>query len=221
VILLTSAITLISGALVWMFVPNNKDYRISETITINQIATLIKLPSVWLLAVIIVCGYVGYKITDDFSLYANEVLGYNELQSAVFGTSALWMRAVVAMLAGYLADKVNASKIISLCFILIIIGGGSVAIGLLEQIVVLVIINLALVMIGVYAVRALYFALIQEARIPIFYTGTAVGIVSVLGFTPDIFISPWMGYLPHKTIATITPKTITVCGTTGNPSIHV
>ena len=56
-------------------------------------------------------------------------------------------------------------------------------------------INLALVMIGVYGLRSLYFALIQEARIPILYTGTAVGLISILGFTPDIFMGPWMGYL--------------------------
>ena len=195
VILLSSSFTLFSGALVWWFVPNNKEYRPKDAVRINQISKLLKLPSVWLLAIIIVCAYVGYKISDDFSLYANEVLGYNEFQSAGIGTSALWMRAIVAVLAGYFADKVKASKIISLCFVLTIIGGGLVALGFLEQIVVLVIINLALVMIGVYGVRALYFALIQEARIPIFYTGTAVGIVSVLGFTPDIFMSPWMGYL--------------------------
>lgn len=198
VILLTSVFTIFSGVLVWWFVPNNKDYRPGEAIKASQISKLIKLPSVWLLTVIIVCGYVGYKITDDFSLYANEVLGYDEFKSAGIGTAALWMRAIVAVLAGFLADKINASKIISLCFVLTIIGGGLVASGILEQIIVLMIINLAIVMIGVYGIRALYFALIQEARIPIYYTGTAVGIVSVLGFTPEIFMSPWMGYLLDK-----------------------
>jgi MFS transporter, GlpU family, inner membrane protein len=195
VILFTSAFTLFSAALVWWFVPNNKEYRPSDTIRLSQICRLLKIPSVWLLALIIICGYVGYKITDDFSLYANEVLGYNEFQSAGIGTGALWMRAIVAVMAGYFADKVKASKIINLCFALCFIAASLVAVGLLEQLAVLVIINLAIVTIGVYGVRALYFALIQEARIPVFYTGTTVGIVSVLGFTPDIFMSPWMGYL--------------------------
>lgn len=195
VILLTSAITFISGALVWWFVPNNKYSRTSDAVKVSQIKHLLKLPSLWLLALIIVCAYVSYKITDDFSLFAKEVFGYSEFKSAGFGTAALWMRAVVAVIAGFVADKIKASYLISICFALTIVGGGLVASGLLEQIVVLVIIELAIVMIGVYVVRALYFTLIQEANIPIFYTGTAVGIVSVLGFTPDIFMSPWMGYL--------------------------
>lgn len=195
VILFTSLFTLFSGALVWWFIPNNKKFRPAHRIETGQIIALLKFPSLWLLAVIIICAYVGYKISDDFSLYANEVLGFDEVKSATLGTGALWMRALVAILAGYLADKVNASKIIAASFVLTFIGAGLLALGLLEHILVLGIIKLVLVMLGVYAIRALYFALIEEARIPIFYTGTAVGIVSVLGFTPDIFMSPWMGQL--------------------------
>lgn len=53
-------------------------------------------------------------------------------------------------------------------------------------------------MVGVYAVRALYFAVFQEAGIPLKYTGTAVGIISLAGFTPDIFMGPWMGHFLDK-----------------------
>jgi hypothetical protein len=40
-----------------------------------------------------------------------------------------------------------------------------------------------------FGLRALYYALFEEAAIPTAVTGTAVGVVSVLGYTPDIFIS--------------------------------
>jgi hypothetical protein len=48
---------------------------------------------------------------------------------------------------------------------------------------------------GIYALRGLYFAIMGEARIPLSYTGTAVGIVSTIGYTPDVFSGPLMGYL--------------------------
>ena len=48
---------------------------------------------------------------------------------------------------------------------------------------------------GIYAIRGLYFSLFNEAKIPIYWTGTAIGIISVIGFTPDIFMGPVMGYL--------------------------
>ena len=152
VIFITSFLTMFSGALVWWFVPVNNDYAPADKINLNQIGKLLKLPPVWLLAFIIICAYVGYKITDDFSLYANEVLGFNELNSAGIGTLALWMRAIVAILAGYLADKVSASKIISFSFGLTIIGSGLIASGLIGHIIIIVLINLALIMIGIYGV---------------------------------------------------------------------
>ena len=41
----------------------------------------------------------------------------------------------------------------------------------------------------------IYFALLQQARVPLVYTGSAVGLVSMIGFTPDIFMGPLMGFL--------------------------
>lgn len=195
VILLSSVLTLISAVLVWIFIPDNREYRPADRIRMSELFLLLKNPSIWLISVIIISAYVGYKISDVLSLYANDVLCFNEVSSAAIGTGALWMRALVAILAGYLADKLNASKIIRYCFVLTFIGALLFALGFLEQIVALVLINLALLMVGVYGLRALYFALIQEARIPIIYTGTAVGLISILGFTPDIFMGPWMGHL--------------------------
>ena len=193
--MVTSIITLLSGVFVWFFLPKNSDEVTREKINTSHLGSIIKMPSIWLLSIIIVCAYVGYKITDDYSLYAHEVLGFDEYESALIGTVALWIRAIVAISVGYLADKLSASKVISCCFLLTIIGAGMVSLGFIDQIVVLIITNLALILIGLYGIRTLYFALIEEADIPVYITGTAVGVVSVIGFTPDIFMGPWMGSL--------------------------
>ena len=49
--------------------------------------------------------------------------------------------------------------------------------------------------IGIFALRGLYFAIMEEGKIPLIFTGTAVGLVSIIGYTPDIFMGPLMGYL--------------------------
>jgi Na+/melibiose symporter-like transporter len=36
---------------------------------------------------------------------------------------------------------------------------------------------------------------VAESKIPIAVTGTAIGVISVIGFTPDIFVAPGMGWL--------------------------
>lgn len=45
-----------------------------------------------------------------------------------------------------------------------------------------------------YASRGLYFACIGEARTPQYIMGTTVGICSVIGFLPDVFVYPVVGY---------------------------
>ena len=46
-----------------------------------------------------------------------------------------------------------------------------------------------------YSMRGLYFALLEEIKTPLQLTGTLVGIISVIGFTPDIFMSLFTGHI--------------------------
>ena len=55
--------------------------------------------------------------------------------------------------------------------------------------------NVVITSFAVYALHAIYFALVAESKIPIAVTGTAIGVISVIGFTPDIFVAPGMGWL--------------------------
>jgi sugar phosphate permease len=48
---------------------------------------------------------------------------------------------------------------------------------------------------AVYGLRGIYFAIYDEAGVPPALTGTATGVVSVIGYTPDVFMGPLMGYL--------------------------
>lgn len=197
VILTISAITFVSGVFIWFVVPiriiqKNGDNRLPS---IKKVGQIFAMPSVWMQALIIVCAYVGYKITDDISLYANQVLGLDEIAAAGVGTAALWMRPVFAVMAGYFADRFNGSKVIIWCFALMILGGILIYLGVLNNLTWLMLTIMATSVIGVYGLRGIYFALMQEASIPLHATGTAVGIMSVVGFTPDVFMSPLMGFL--------------------------
>jgi len=200
VILSVSGFTFLSGFLVWRFVPASQAISISKPVneTLQKIFRLLRMPTIWMLTIIIVCAYVGYKITDDFSLYAKEVLGFSEVGAAGIGTIALWIRAIVAISAGILADRFNKVKVIILCFALTIGSGLLIGFGILDHITGLILLYLTITATGIYGVRALYFAILDEAEIPFAYTGTAVGIVSFVGFTPEIFMSPWMGHLLDK-----------------------
>jgi MFS family permease len=197
VIMVVSCIVFSTGLLVWFLVPVNSEKikRNDFFVTAGYVIRLMKKPTIWMLSVMIVCAYVAYKITDDFSLYAREVLGFAEVKAAGVGTAALWMRAVVAVLAGYTADKFNRVSIIVWCYAITLAGGVLLGFGLLPPITGLLLMNMAITAVGIYGLRALYFAILREADISVALTGTAVGIVSFVGFTPDVFMSLWMGHL--------------------------
>jgi len=197
VILGTSAMTLLSGILVWVVIPERSPERSGNRNreVIRAVFSLMRMRNIWLMAVIVLCAYVGYKITDIYSLFAREVLGFSELHAAGVATIALWIRALVAILAGYLADRFKRIDVIVVSFALTLAGGLLLGLGISDGVASLLLINLAFTAAGIYGIRALYFAVMKEAKIPLNLTGTAVGIISFAGFVPEIFISPWMGHL--------------------------
>ena len=64
-----------------------------------------------------------------------------------------------------------------------------------HQTTLLFMLSIGLMALGVYSVRVLYFAALEEGKIPIALTGTAVGFISLVGYTPDIFSGPMIGVL--------------------------
>lgn len=185
--------------LVWIFVPDSQaDQRVEKPkgLNLTGMRRVIRLPGVWLQAVIVVCAYVGYKGIDDFSLYARDAFGYDDVAAAQIGTIAFWIRPFAAVAAGYLGDIVSSSRVILWSFGVILLGSLAIAMGALQPgMYGILILTIAGTSVGIYAIRGVYFALFQEANVPLVFTGSAVGLVSVIGYTPDIFMGPLMGYL--------------------------
>ena len=193
----SSAIVALVGIIVLLFLKTNvpQQENNTQTITLDAIKTVLKLPSVWLLMIIILCAYVGYKITDIFSLYAKDVMNYSEVDAAKTGTFLLFIRPLVGVIVGFLADRSRASLYLCMGFALSIIGAILFASDILsEDTTVLFFLTIIITALGVYAARVLYFAVMQEGKIPLKLTGTAVGIISFIGYTPDIFAGPMIGY---------------------------
>jgi nitrate/nitrite transporter NarK len=195
VILFFSCYTLLVAVLVWFALPRTSmPYK--QRNQFDGVREVLKLRSVWLQTLIVICAYVGYKISDNFSLYARDVLRYDPVQAAGIGTLAIWMRPFVAILAGFLGDRYTISKIILWGFSFMFIGSLFFAFNLIQLTVFWMFVGSIITLsLGIYSVRGLYYAIMEEGKIPIMYTGTAVGIISVLGYTPDVFMGPLMGVL--------------------------
>ena len=53
-------------------------------------------------------------------------------------------------------------------------------------------------MIAVFSLRGIFYSLLQEVKLPINITGVSVGIISFIGYMPDIYIGPVFGYFLDK-----------------------
>ena len=192
-------IVLGAAVLVWFTIPETapaRESRPATKLTLEGMRNVMRTPTIWLQGTILMSVYVCTKGMDDFSLYARDAFGYSDVAAAQVAMVAFWVRPFAAMGAGLLADRTKASRTIVLGFCVLIastltVASGAVRLGVPWMVAV----TIAGTSAGIFAVRGVFFALFQEARVPLAVTGSAVGVVSVLGYTPDIFMAALIGYV--------------------------
>ena len=199
VILLSSFMVAFIGLLVLIFLRNMEDKNTNFELPLNTLTNIkgvLKNESIWLLMLIIMCAYVGYKVTDIYSLYASEVMLYDQIEAAEVGALQLYLRPIVCIAIGLLADRTQNMFWIVFGFVTMLIGALIFSFGIIKpDMNFIFFLSLVILAVGTYSIRALYFAVLKEANVAFALTGTAVGIISVVGYSPDIFAGPIMGYL--------------------------
>lgn len=196
-----SVICIVVGILVLLFLKGNKENEREEdkkSLSLKDIGQVLKTPAIWLITLIVICCYSVYLGSTYLTPYFTNVIG----ATASFAAVLAIMRSYILQFAcgptgGVLADKMKSiSKVVAGCYILIVAALAVILVlpttaGSMVPMIVLMILLCA----GIFAMRGIYFATIDEANIPMHVTGTAVGIVSLIGFTPDVFMSPICGKL--------------------------
>jgi len=196
VILVYTAVTAGAGLLCWFFVPEPEAQAHTPRTALRNIGKVIRLRTVWLQALIVVSAYVGYKGIDNYSLFAVQAYGMNEVEGAKVTAVSAWVRPVAAVGAGLLGDRFTSSRVSALCFATMIASYSWF--GLTEPVPStpwVLYANVLVTCAAVFGLRGIYFALFEEGSVPIEATGTAVGLVSVIGYTPDVFVALTAGWL--------------------------
>ncbi|WP_439127646.1 MFS transporter [Polaribacter sp.] len=150
-------------------------------------------------SLIIFCGYCSYKLTGVYGTYAKDVWHYTLEEATYFAVFIQYLRPLAAISIGWIADKFVPSKLIIPSFSILILA--SLLLGFIDfkdDFIFISFTSFIFMAFGTYSLRGLYFAIIEETKTPIQFTGTLVGIISVVGFTPDIFMSLFNGYMLGK-----------------------
>ena len=151
------------------------------------------MPVVWLIATVVLTGYCAYWGTYRFTSYASDIFMMSVTIAATISVGKMWLKPLGALAAGFVADKFGITRSVACLFLILIISfcvfavmpGNSAMFPMM-------LLNIGVASIAVFAMRGIYFALLEEGGIPVAVTGTAAGIVSAVGFTPDIFM-PLLG----------------------------
>jgi len=150
---------------------------------------VLKMPHVWLIGFVILSAYGAYWGAYYFTPYASDVFFMSAVAAGAIGAGKVWLKPVSAAIAGFAADRIGVSKAVLIGMVVLtasflgftVLPGGSAMIGLM-------IFNIALASIAIFALRGIYFALLEDCGVPAAVTGTATGVISVIAFTPDVFM---------------------------------
>ncbi len=168
--------------------------------SLKESVEVLKRFDIWLLGIIILSSYCGYKSVDNYSIYLVDILNFNLKESSYFTSLIFWLRPISAFAAGFLADsfgkKIKGGRFLNLFILLMIASVLQFLMATNIQSLTYLILFIVLVSSALsYALRAIYFAVFGDLNIPSYLIGTTVGIVSLVGFLPDIFFGSLTGYL--------------------------
>lgn len=196
VVLQCSILILLLGVVSWfVFEDDNADEgaETPQRVGIQDVLEVLRMPEVWLISLIVLTGYSAYWGTFRLTPYASDVFLMSVTAAGVMSVSKMFLKPLAALVAGLTADKIGVAKTIGIIFALMMLSFlGFAFLPSSANLLPLMLLNVAVISIGVFAMRGVYFALLDEGGIPLRVTGTAAGIVSVIGFTPDIFM-PLLG----------------------------
>lgn len=186
------------GVAAWFLIEDSdrKEAGKQHKVGLKEVKQVLKTPVVWLISVVILCAYSAYWGSFFFTPYASDVFLMSVTMAGVLSVGRMWLKPFAALAAGFLGDKFGISKTVAISMA---ITAASFALFALTpsvpSILPLVIFNVAISATFIFALRGIYFALLEEGGIPLALTGTAAGVASAIGFIPDIYMPVIGGYL--------------------------
>ena len=206
VIYFYSIVCLLIGALLWFVldeaprskskqayaaddpVPTGETAAVTLKETAQDLFSLLLNLRVWLVAICILTGYQVFWATYTYSAFLQTQFGLDAVAVAALTTVRLWMRPIGAVLAGFIGDRFHPVR--SLGIAILLAGFSLIALLVLpaDSPYTLLYFAVATSSVLIYGVRGIYWASFNTARIEPRRAGLAIGLISMIGYTPDIYM---------------------------------
>ena len=192
-----SITVIIIGILNFIFIEDTKKEENTESLgsVVKGMFKALTIPRVWVLVAIIFTAYSVYGLIGYVNTYAVQYYDLSAAMGSTLGGIRYLLQGVGGIIGGFLADRLHSRiKVIAGgCILLAISFGLFIVLPVKASLLVAVIINFFFGLIFIYAVRSQYFAVHDDAGIPLEMSGRVSGIASALGFAPDLFLYTLVG----------------------------
>jgi MFS family permease len=204
VIMIYSVVYILLGMLCWFFVSDGKNVdratkEEKQTFQLKDILAVLRISTTWYCSMVIFGVFTIYAILSYSTNYLTEMYGMSLVAASYMGIVINKIfRAFCGPLGGIITTYSRIKSPTRVIQLLSLIGAVAL-IALLAtnsnpQSVAMGIGLILLLGFTCYASRGLYWACPGEARTPSYIMGTTVGICSVIGFLPDVFVYPVVGH---------------------------
>ena len=203
VMALTTVINLLSviiiglGVMSWFVIEDlDRSEQEAPRVTLKIILDVLRMPVVWLISIVVLCAYSAYWGSFTTTPYASDVFMTSVALAGAISIGRQWLKPATAAAAGFAADRFGIALSVMCMFAVLVAGFAALAlIPPHPEKLVFLLVGVAITGMAVFALRGIYFALLEEGNVPLAVTGTAGGIVSAVGFTPDVFMPLFFGVI--------------------------
>ena len=206
VIYFYSIVCLVIALLLWIVLKENNTSEASGNTervgspgtlreTVSDLGSLITNVRVWLVALCILVGYQVFWATYSYSAFLQTQFGLDAVAVAALTTVRQWMRPVGAFIAGFIGDRFHPVRSLGIA----ITFAGISLLGLLvlpaDSPYTVLYFAVATSSVLIYGVRGIYWASFNTTRVEPRRAGLAIGLVSMIGYAPDIYMPMLNTYL--------------------------
>lgn len=191
------SVAILAAVMIFIFMEEKKtaeDTAEEDQFRFADVGKVLRNPVVWLAAFVIFCGDGVYTSISYFNPYLTEVIGITPSDSSFISVLRQGM-LLLAPVGGLLADKVFKSTCKWLTTAFVIVAALFASVMFLPSTISSSVASFYTLLPSavVMMLYGVVFSVMSEAGIPRLYTGTAIGIASIIGYMPDSLYSVIFG----------------------------
>ena len=197
VIVFYSIAVILTGLICWFLLDDSKHLKEKgESFKARDMMDVICMPSVWIAGIAVLCAWSIYIGFGMLTPYLSQVVGLDD--STVAFLSAIRANVLFALgglIGGILSDRFKSRiGFFGYMFVgMIVFTAIFLFIPANKTFLPLIICCMVILGFFVYGALALYFAFMDELKVPQKLTGTATGVICIVGYLPDTYLYSLLG----------------------------